>query len=396
MSRSARLVPVATAALAMLATLLVVASPGEASRTVNEVYKVPANGKLALTGHGYGHGHGMSQYGAQGAAGQGLTYTRILAHYYPGTTIGSATGMIRVLISADTDNDVRVVPATGLKVREVGGTAYTLPVRANNTAWRLRTAAGGATVLEYDNGTWHPYNPGGHPLSGAAEFVGSGKVTLRVAGTTRSYRGSLRLTNNNTVNVLGLEAYTKGVVPREMPASWKVAALRSQAIAARTYAAFDRAAHQTRYYQTCDTTSCQVYGGLDSEDARSNAAVDATAGKAVIYGGKPAFTQFGSSSGGWLSAGSQPYLVAKADPYDDFAGNPMHTWTTTLTKAAIQKAYPSIGNLRRVLVTQRDGNGQWYGRVEQMTLDGGKADVKLTGDAFRSKFGLRSSWFHFG
>ena len=53
----------------------------------------------------------------------------------------------------------------------------------------------------------------------------------------------------------------------------------------------------------------------------------------------------------------------------------MHTWTTSLTKGAIQKAYPSLGTLKRVLVTQRDGNGDWYGRVEQMKLDGSKADV---------------------
>ena len=49
---------------------------------------MPADGVLRLTGHGYGHGHGMSQYGAQGAALQGLTYQQILAFYYPGTTLG--------------------------------------------------------------------------------------------------------------------------------------------------------------------------------------------------------------------------------------------------------------------------------------------------------------------
>ena len=36
---------------------------------------------------GYGHGVGMSQYGANGAAKEGLTYKQILAHYYPGTTL---------------------------------------------------------------------------------------------------------------------------------------------------------------------------------------------------------------------------------------------------------------------------------------------------------------------
>ena len=91
-----------------------------------------------------------------------------------------------------------------------------------------------------------------------------------------------------------------------------------------------------------------------------------------------------------------PYLVAKADKYDGYSANPVHTWNTTLTRAAIQRAWPRLGTLRRVLVTQRDGNGAWYGRVERMTLDGGDANVTLTGDQFRSRFGLRSSWFRFG
>ena len=253
-------------------------------------------------------------------------------------------------------------------------------------------ASGSNTVVQYANAGWKNWKT----LAGDAEFFGPASLTLRVAGTTRAYRGALRLSSNNTVNVLGLDAYVQGVIPREMPTSWQPAAVRAQAVAARTYGVYDRNAHPTRYYDTCDTTSCQVYGGIGDEDSRGNAAATATAGKILRYSGQPAFTQFASSNGGWLSAGGQPYLVAKADPYDGFSGNPMHTWTTSLTKGAIQKAYPSLGTLKRVLVTRRDGNGDWYGRVEQMKLDGSKADVTLTGDSFRSKFGLRSSWFHFG
>jgi SpoIID/LytB domain protein len=44
---------------------------------------------LTITTHGYGHGVGMSQYGANGAAKAGYTYTKILNHYYPGATLGS-------------------------------------------------------------------------------------------------------------------------------------------------------------------------------------------------------------------------------------------------------------------------------------------------------------------
>jgi SpoIID/LytB domain protein len=392
MSRTARHVPAATAGLALLASLLVSASPGQASRTVSEAYPVPASGKLALTGHGFGHGHGMSQYGAQGAALQGLTYQQILSFYYPGTALGAATGSIRVLITADTDNDVRVVPTGGLAVRQAGSaTSYTVPTNVGATTWRL-VASGSDTVVQYANAGWKNWKT----LAGDAEFFGPASLTLRVAGTTRAYRGALRLSNNNTVNVLGLDAYVQGVIPREMPTSWQPAAVRAQAVAARTYGVYDRNAHPTRYYDTCDTTSCQVYGGIGDEDSRGNAAAVATAGKILRYSGQPAFAQFASSNGGWMSSGGQPYLVAKADPYDGFSGNPMHTWTTSLTKAAIQKAYPSLGTLKGVLVTRRDGNGDWYGRVEQMRLDGSKADVTLSGDSFRSKFGLRSSWFHFG
>ncbi|MBQ7136371.1 MAG: stage II sporulation protein D [Bacilli bacterium] len=43
--------------------------------------------KVVITTRGYGHGVGMSQYGANGMGNIGKTYTEILKHYYPGTTI---------------------------------------------------------------------------------------------------------------------------------------------------------------------------------------------------------------------------------------------------------------------------------------------------------------------
>ncbi len=399
MSRSSwRFRATATAAVVLTAAVVAALLPGpaEASRAVNQSYAVPADGKLKLTGHGYGHGHGMSQYGAQGAALQGLNHRQILAYYYPGTTLGTATGTIRVLVSADTDNNVSVLPASGLRIRDTSnGATYALPATAGIKTWRLRSV-GGKTVLDYDNGAWRTYLPGGKAIAGDGEFYRPGVVVLRVGGTTRNYRGAMRLSSQNTVNVVGMDDYVKGVVPREMPASWRPAAVQAQAVAARTYGAWERADHLTRYYQTCDTTSCQVYGGTASEDSRSNAAVDATAGQVLNYQGKPAFTQFASSSGGWLSAGSMPYLVAKADQYDGHSGNPMHTWNTTVTRAAIQNAWPSLGTLQRVVITRRDGNGDWYGRIEQMILDGSKANVTITGATFRSRFGLRSHWFRFG
>ncbi|MBR6740151.1 MAG: stage II sporulation protein D [Clostridia bacterium] len=43
--------------------------------------------RLVFTVYGYGHGVGMSQYGAKNLALEGMDYTRILSHYYPGTVL---------------------------------------------------------------------------------------------------------------------------------------------------------------------------------------------------------------------------------------------------------------------------------------------------------------------
>jgi stage II sporulation protein D len=393
MSRSFAARLLAAGLATAVVTVVLVAAPGSASRTVSESYAVPTSGTLQLTGHGFGHGHGMSQYGAQGAAKQGLTWRQIVSFYYPGTTIAATTGGIRVRLMAASTGNLVVANATGLQMRQAGSTT-SYPVTGTGVSWWRLRKSGSATVLDSYDGAWHD---GVRSLAGAAELYGPATLRLKISGTTRDYRGSLRLTTEGyTVDVVSMDDYVKGVVPREMPASWLPEALRAQAVAARTYAAYDRAAHPTRSYDTCDTTSCQVYGGASSEDSRSTAAVVATANQVVNYGGKPAFTQFGSSDGGWTSAGSMPYLPAKADPYDGFSGNPVHTWTNTVTKAAVQRAWPSLGTLTRVVVTQRDGNGEWYGRVETMVLDGTKNNVTISGDTFRSRFGLRSSWFHFG
>jgi hypothetical protein len=47
-------------------------------------------------------------------------------------------------------------------------------------------------------------------------------------------------------------------------------------------------------------------------------------------------------------------------------------------------------------VTQRDGHGEWSGRVEKLVLTGTAGTVTVGGPTFRSSLGLRSTWFAFG
>ncbi len=402
MSRRAHAIAGTMAAVVVGAMVTLPGSTASA-RTTDQSYWVPVDGHVVVQGHGFGHGHGMSQYGAQGAALKGLGYKEIVDFYYPGTSWSKVRGKVRVLITADSGSDVLVGPRDGLSVRDLSdGTTYELPTPEGVTRWRL-VPAGDATAVAYLTDRWHRFRPEGRKkrvFSGDAEFFAPGPITLWTPSGPRSYRGALRAasptpdsTDRDTVNVLTMDQYVMGVVPYEMPASWSTEAVKSQAIAARTYASWSRAQAPKRYYQICDTTACQVYGGATAEDSRSNAAVRATRAQILTYDGKPAFTQFSSSNGGWMAAGAVPYLAAKEDPYDGWAGNPVHDWTITVDASRFENNYPSLGNLRRIQVVQRDGHGDWQGRVEKVVLDGSRGDVTISGDEFRWAFGLRSDWF---
>ena len=372
-----------------------------AAVSTDQSYWVPVGKKIVVDGHGYGHGHGMSQYGAQGAALKGLSYKEIADFYYPGTAWGKVTGKVRVLVSSDTSDDVVVSPAAGLSVRNLGDrSTHELPVRDDVSRWRL-VVSNGRTVVQLYADRWRRLKaPWAQQITGEAEFFANGPITLWTPSGARSYRGVLRSaapssgsSSRDTVNVVSMDQYVMGVVPYEMPASWHPEAVKAQAIAARTYATWSRSQNMRRYYQICDTIACQVYGGADGEDSRSNAAVRATAREILTYDGAPAFTQFSASSGGWTSAGSVPYLPAKEDPYDGWDGNAVHSWTVAVDAGRLERSYPSIGTLQRIWVTGRDGNGEWQGRVSELVLDGSKGNVTISGDSFRGVYGLRSSWF---
>lgn len=373
-----------------LGAALLVGAPAQAQRAVDDP-TVTVKPGLVITGSGFGHGHGLSQYGAQGGAQLGRTAAQILAFYYPGTTPSKTSQNIRVLISRDTDHNTVVLAERGLKLTDMGRhTTWTLPT--GKRAWRLSTVAG-ATRVYFKTTTWHPYKPGGHlTLTGIGQFSSAASaLTLRTPSGDKRYRGRMRLVNGNTVNVLTLDNYVRGVIPSEMPTSWLPAALQAQAIAARTYAAYEMAHFAARSYQVCDTSACQVYGGLSVETANSNAAEVGTAGQILTYGGAPAFTQFSASDGGWTAAGDFPYLPYQKDPWDQAYRN----WTKPLDVTAVQHAYPTKGALLSIRLSRpvTYANG---GRVSSVLLTFANGPVTVTGpEAARALFGLRSSLFTF-
>ena len=347
--------------------------------------------KVTIKGRGFGHGRGLSQYGARNAARQGLGVAQILDHYYPGTTSQSASGALKVWISRDRGKHLVVQAQPKLKLK-AKGIKRTLP---NNRAnrWRITGKSPDVSLVSFRRGgRWKKWKT----VRGTAEFRASSPITL-IAGGRTAYRGVLRSVPANagskrlTVNKLSMERYLRGVVALEMPALWEPAAVQAQAVAARTYAASERAAHSGGSYHICDTTQCQVYGGSSAEHPGTDAAIAATAKSIRSFAGEPAFTQFSASNGGWSAAGTQPYLVAQKDPYDTWGGNPYSSWTVTVPAAQLEKQWSSIGSLTDVQVVSRDGNGAFGGRAEKVRVVGVLGQVTMTGDEFRSALALRST-----
>ena len=349
---------------------------------------------VTFTGKGYGHGVGMSQYGALGRAQSGQSFRQILGFYYPGTHRGTAGGRIRVLISEDTSRDVVVKDRSGLTVSRVGGRTWR-PRQAADL-WRIQpNDTGGRSVISYRTRHWHVWRT----VRGEAEFAAGGRpVRLRTPAGATSFRGVLRSArpgagrDRDTVNILPLESYLRGVVPAEVPALWPAAAVKAQSVAARTYAAHERAhAARGRAYDICDSSHCQAYAGTTHEHAASDAAVRATRHRVLTKHGDPAFTQFSASDGGYTVAGSYAYLPAQPDPKDGYP-----VWTTSVGGRSIARHWPAIGRFRGLTVEKRDGNGSYGGRVLRITVRGSDASTTVDGSTFASYLGLRSTLFKVG
>src|SRR6476469_8851426 len=116
-------------ALALLIAAFAASSASAGSVCSISCFQAPAGSGalLVFSGHGWGHGVGMSQYGAYGYAQHGSTFDQILAHYYPGTTLGPApASTIRVLL-ADKKKKVTIAATAPLTVRDAAGTSHHVP-----------------------------------------------------------------------------------------------------------------------------------------------------------------------------------------------------------------------------------------------------------------------------
>ena len=388
---------------------------------------------------------GMGQWGALGYALASTGYQQILATYYGTLSAGGSTSLgalpngwsdsspVTVAITANAGNDVIVTSASSFTVPGPSGTVLTLPPGsgarfqlASGAAnqWNVYTSTGGCG----GNGNWgspvatNVVKPMANPVAPATlPPVGtlSSEVLQLCQSPSNVYlRGSIGGTVNSngqarTVNVLPLGQYVADVTPSESPAywgglggagpqgqAWGFQALEAQAVAARSYvmSTYGNLQGYFGYADICDSTACQEYPGITNETSTSTAAVIDTPSQAVLLpGGSVATTQYSSSTGGYTAPGT---FEAVPDAGDAVcvpgACNTHHSWQAEIPVSAIEAAFPQIGTLVSVDVNQRNGYGDFGGRVLQMSLVGNNQTVSITGNTFAADFsgdGVQSNWF---
>ena len=291
--------------------------------------------------------------------------------------------------------------------------------------WRLLDAPGGVLVRSRATEGWRLERRGRQLRAVRGDGTATGwqaemltqfpddRGAVRSGG--RAYRGALVFVATDTgilvVNHLPLEDYVRGVVPLEIGerAPAERAAVEAQAIAARSYTVTRLAAARGGVGRSPDfdlvaSVSDQVYGGRDAERPFSDAAVTASLGLVLRYGGRVVNAPFFSTCGGetaaadevWRTAG-EPHLRRVSDKipgsdrfYCDIA--PRFAWTRAYTAAQLDavvrryvSAYAVVGSSGPGQVTDLEVDGRTpSGRVATLIIRTDRGSYAIRGNDSRS------------
>ena len=218
------------------------------------------------------------------------------------------------------------------------------------------------------------------------------------------YRGKIELHNVQgriyVINILDIDEYLYSVVPSEMPSSWNMEALKSQAVASRTYAYYFILKNKDKtIYDLDSTTNFQVYKGISAETKSSIEAVNRTAGIIMTYNGEPIISYFHSTSGGKTSDDKDvwpdsnfSYLKSVECNYGK--DSPHSEWEYTISMdeiaSALNKKYKMIDQISKISFKRHND------RIIEVTVQHNNGTITLTGNEFRLLLNpqkLRSTYF---
>lgn len=159
----------------------------------------------------------------------------------------------------------------------------------------------------------------------------------------------------NVTNLVGLTQYLRGVVPSEVYAHWPLETLKTQAVAARTYAVYHLSVARKvgrRYFDVDDTVAFQAYTGLSHVSKLTDLAVSATAGQILTYDNHIIQSYYHADSGGSTENAHQvfgldiPYCLSKKEIYSHDEATV--TWQRSLSLPTIARRLRNFGLVKTV------------------------------------------------
>ncbi|HET9249390.1 MAG TPA: SpoIID/LytB domain-containing protein [Actinomycetota bacterium] len=363
--------------------------------------------EFRMFGAGFGHGLGLSQWGAFGLAKQGWGPAKILKHFYSGTRVEHENGPNKLRIGlAQGEDSIRLTAQAGpVEIRmgdaQTGSEVATIP---SGETWKVRAAGNDYRIVDDAGDTVDRVGGPNNPISVVYEELDS---RVRIPEAFHTYnRGSIGFDlyscdGGACVMRLVLEIEPQGYLYGlgEVPSSWPMSALKTQAIAARTYAFTKAAASQHRPVCDCALYASsfdQVYAGWDKEGGvdgdRWVSAVNQTDEEVVVDGGQTIQAFYMSSSGGYTENnenvwGGSPigYLRGVCDPGDYTSANPNAVWEETFTPAQVtDRLGLGIGTVTGFTNVDRGVSG----RIVSVTVEGANGQASISGATLRSSLGL--------
>lgn len=243
---------------------------------------------------------------------------------------------------------------------------------------------------------------GDKPFLAAKEvrFAPSPGAPVKVEG--KPYRGDVVVKIDKgvfvkAINYVRAEDYVAGVLPGEVSLKWPDAAIKAQAIAARTYAIWHWKRSQAQDHDVTADTRSQMYVGQAPE--RSYQLVAATQGKVLTYKGQMFEAFFYAACAGetasadWIFGG--PSIPPLSGAKCGFCvGNPHAAWERKLTQAELAKSLASFGVKGRI---ERLETVPWprAGYVKEVRVHSEGGDTVIPATKFRFAFqpGLKSTSF---
>ena len=332
----------------------------------------------------------------QRLAGSWLLAAMLAAVLPPATEAGSGV-TIRVLLTAEA-NQVEVQTEGTVLVSGTDGRERQLPspltVTAGNTGLLLSGAASSSDRLSIHGGrtglvvglVQTTAAAGKAPAGGAA---GVGTLTKwTVSGGLQIIQHGRQLM---VVNEVDLEEYTKGVVPGEVSAGWHAEVLKAQAVAARTYALYQRTMSAGRDYDVVAGVQDQVYQGRQGVDERILRAVEETRGLVMGFQGRPIYAAFSSTAAGptedALNVWSKdlPYLRGVDCPFD--MKSPYYRWRVAVPLDKLERALRQQGVGVGTVATVTPFGYSRAGRVTRIRILHSGGELLLRGEDLRKIVG---------